>query len=93
MNQSFALFETAEFLLPWHSPRLRALFPLRTYGVHSFTARVRPFCSLFFNKNNTRVRHMSYCKRTNSGGTEAGGVRGKGPGNICVFKWDEVTGE
>jgi hypothetical protein len=27
------------------------------------------------------------------GGTEAGGVQGKGPGKICVFKWDEVTGE
>jgi len=66
MNQSFALFETAEFLLPWHSPRLRALFPLRTTGVHSFTARVRPFCSLFPNKNNVSVRHVSYCKRTNS---------------------------
>ena len=93
MNQSFALFETAEFLLPWHSPRLRAPFPLRIIGVHFFTARVRPFCTLFLNKNNTSVRHVSYCNRTNRGRTEAGGVRGKGPGTICVFKWDEVTGE
>jgi hypothetical protein len=66
MSQSFALFKAAEFLLPWHSPRLRALFHLRTTGVHSFIERVRPFCSLFPNKNNTSVRRVSYCKRTNS---------------------------
>jgi hypothetical protein len=34
-----------------------------------------------------------YWRETCAGGTEAGGVRGKGSGKLSMFKWHEVTGE